>query len=1140
MEVGHSYFSSDIVVEFGDALRAAGLRPKEPPVMDGQWHRAPVEGDRGLRKSGRYKGYRNGIRPAGFIQNFRTDYAESWKTHAPSPAMPPEARKAAQRAVANARAASDKCRQTRQDAVARRCAIAWERSAPASADHAYLARKNIGPVGLRVDRRGRLRVPMRNFYGQVRGFQTIDRSGRKLFQRGGQVHGTHLLLGAVQPDGVLLIAEGLATAATVHDATGAATCVAFGKFNFQPIATVYLKQYPRLRVGFCGDNDHHHPHRNPPLENVGLIAAKDAARTIGGTAIIPTFAPDEPGTDWNDWAATHGFEAVRAAIEAALPPPLLPPLHPHFPAPVHTPATATNELNRAVKRFFDSAQAYANAARDWRGRLAAIDEATPPKAPGRRSALRQARAEMADLHGPNWRALGRRMLVLSPAGSGKSTLTACHVAQAAGALGTVWFAVPRIENAEAIAVLIPGAAVVRGRSQVNPEDPEGGRMCLRHTTAEAVAHAGLPVSTSLCDDGEGRVCPFKADGSCPYQKQRRWLRSGEVRVFIVTHNYLSLAAAPMPPPDVVIVDERCIEPFIRQDEIGFDRLLPDAMENWQAVGLNAAMAYRRVMAIVRDALTDPAGTLAGLRARGIIDPSHLQSAIDYARMIEDREFVGDISPTMDDAEVIARAEHFVRSELGTIRKMLLALALELNQPRDQVHGVVFNPSKSVRVNGRLERQARITVYHRKMPAFGAKVPLLLLDASGDLVISRAIFGKNLDDVVAVCDRKVETIQVLDTTFARSSLVGLNTQGLPLSGTSVAKAERLREEIAEVINALGHKHQGAFFLASNKPVEKLLASKLNVEILTGHYGNLRGRNDIQHCVAGATLGREQPPATAMEDLARAIWADDPESLFLPGHYEKVTRGIRMRDGSAVPVKVDVHLDSRVQRMLELHREREGEQAGDRLRLIHNTERKTLYVLSNVPQDLTVDRVVTWRQLVHEMTGKRDNGREGTGRRIYGSRIVQAYRLGGGILPFSPAELVRLSKDAFNGLWHSERAVRDDFKKMADSAIEDLLAESAAFRPVLVRYRLKGQRCPSKALVSTGLPDGRAALQALLGNPVIYYEVKGTHTPPDYSQTDRHSPEHRSLGAVEPAGVISPFPGQVACLDTAHRPQTAPHQ
>jgi hypothetical protein len=160
-------------------------------------------------------------------------------------------------------------------------------------------------------------------------------------------------------------------------------------------------------------------------------------------------------------------------------------------------------------------------------------------------------------------------------------------------------------------------------------------------------------------------------------------------------------------------------------------------------------------------------------------------------------------------------------------------------------------------------------------------------------------------------------------------------------------------------------------------------------------------------------------------ARALWATSPEPLLLTGKYTQATRYIRKRDGSTTPVRVDVHPDMRVQRVLELFRERESEQAIDRLRLIFNTERKTIYLASNLPlPDLVVDRTVTQPELIHEIAGRIDNGRTGTGRRTYANRLAEAWRRSGGALPLAHRELFRLYGGGPDGLWPSEWAVQND--------------------------------------------------------------------------------------------------------------------
>ncbi len=310
----------DPVSEFADAIRDAGGRLKGSPVMDGEWHRIPVEGDTRSAMSGRYKGYLNGRRPAGFIENFRDETRSGkWKSGAPMRTLSATERQAMQRAIAAETVKRERATEARHAEVAKNSLAQWDTAPPAPDNHPYLVRKGISAAGLRVEE-GRLLVPMRDFDGDICAVQTIDADGGKLFPKGGRVTGLHLLLGEVAPGGVLLVAEGFATAATLHAATGHATVVAFSKTNYLPIARTLRERFPGIRIAFCGDNDHHLPRRDPPLPNVGQDAAEAAARECGGVAILPEFEPHERGSDWNDYAAARDHDAVRAIIDATLAP----------------------------------------------------------------------------------------------------------------------------------------------------------------------------------------------------------------------------------------------------------------------------------------------------------------------------------------------------------------------------------------------------------------------------------------------------------------------------------------------------------------------------------------------------------------------------------------------------------------------------------------------------------------------------------------------------------------------------------------------------------------------------------------------------------------------------------------------------
>ena len=67
---------------------------------------------------------------------------------------------------------------------------------------------------------------------------------------------------------------------------------------------------------------------------------------------------------------------------------------------------------------------------------------------------------------------------------------------------------------------------------------------------------------------------------------------------------------------------------------------------------------------------------------------------------------------------------------------------------------------------------------------------------------------------------------------------------------------------------------------------------------------------------------------------------------------------MADGSTETESVQRHPDPRIDGILRQIREREIEQAIDRIRLIYNLESKTVYVLTSVPIDADITVSASW--------------------------------------------------------------------------------------------------------------------------------------------------------------------------------------
>jgi len=327
--------------QFADAMRAHGLKPQGLPVLDGKLRYVAVEGNKGREKSGAYRGFYDEGRPAGAIYNWKQGgFVGTWKAEgelAPMSAVD----QAALAAKAEAQAAErERERVAREDAGARLAAQLLAGAKPADTSHPYLAAKGIEANGLqvavpgqtvpvqtakgttrKVSIAGRLLVPLRDVDGEVRNVQTIAADGTKLYLGGAQKLGTFHLLGELRPGAPVIVAEGYATGATVHRATGMAVAVALDTSNLMAVATALRDQHPARPIYMAADNDHHLPVRARPLPNAGREKAEAAAAAVGGRVLLPEPVPDQvaksKGTDWNDYEASHGRAATRAALRTA-------------------------------------------------------------------------------------------------------------------------------------------------------------------------------------------------------------------------------------------------------------------------------------------------------------------------------------------------------------------------------------------------------------------------------------------------------------------------------------------------------------------------------------------------------------------------------------------------------------------------------------------------------------------------------------------------------------------------------------------------------------------------------------------------------------------------------------------------------
>jgi putative DNA primase/helicase len=297
-----------IVGAFKQEIIDAGLPAPDDLAADGQLHRFSTS-DRGDDKAGWYVLHADGI-GAGAFGCWRSGIKQEWCSKDSREFSEADRREYAARmkAIAAARKAEEAAR---HKAAATKAAAVWDEAKPAPADHSYLAKKRVKPHGIRVTADGRLVVPVLAADGALSSLQFIAGDGGKMFLSGGCMSGGFFLIGGGDMTRIVL-AEGYATAATIHESTGLPVFVGFNASNLPKVAQAIRSKHRDADLIIAADDD------IKTVGNPGLKAAHEAAKVAGGRVVVPAFGADRPekATDFNDMATTRGIESVRELFSA--------------------------------------------------------------------------------------------------------------------------------------------------------------------------------------------------------------------------------------------------------------------------------------------------------------------------------------------------------------------------------------------------------------------------------------------------------------------------------------------------------------------------------------------------------------------------------------------------------------------------------------------------------------------------------------------------------------------------------------------------------------------------------------------------------------------------------------------------------
>ena len=297
----------DAIDLFKLAIAAAGLTAPDVIHDDGAIHRFSTNG-KPHDDSGWYSLHTDGI-PAGSFGCWRVGLQSTWC--AKSDNAMTAAGLDTHRQRIKAMQAQRGTEQVQRQQSAATDAAQRLKAATACTQHPYLTTRGVQGHGVKVDAAGALIVPMRDMAGILHSLQTITPAGDKRFLFGGLVKGCYHSIG--KPAGLLIVCEGYATGASIHECTGHAVAVAFNAGNLESVAVALRAKYAALKIIIAGDDDHQ------TAGNPGITKARAAAQAVGGFLAVPSFPADRPdkATDFNDLHQLAGVGAVRGCIEAA-------------------------------------------------------------------------------------------------------------------------------------------------------------------------------------------------------------------------------------------------------------------------------------------------------------------------------------------------------------------------------------------------------------------------------------------------------------------------------------------------------------------------------------------------------------------------------------------------------------------------------------------------------------------------------------------------------------------------------------------------------------------------------------------------------------------------------------------------------
>jgi putative DNA primase/helicase len=322
---------NDVIAQFSEAMKAHGLIINEP-IQPNTIRAVRFKSAGDSRRNGWYRVHTDGDVPRGAFGHYKMGIGKScafsegkWHVYDLKQkrdrsdgdekftlTLSPDEERAA--------AAKRKERQRLRDKAKEKAQWIWDNSLTCPESHPYTDRKKTKPLpGTRLYK-GSLLIRA-EIDGKLQTLQYIpaDEGGDKWFSADLEQNGSYFLAGDFSAPKEIIICEGYATAASLYEATGLPTVLAFNCKGLVKVAPHIAKLWPDARIIIAADDDFY------TQGNPGMSAAQECLKKIRATIRFPIFPRERTQddtkenrlTDFNDLVSKCGLglDEIRHQLE---------------------------------------------------------------------------------------------------------------------------------------------------------------------------------------------------------------------------------------------------------------------------------------------------------------------------------------------------------------------------------------------------------------------------------------------------------------------------------------------------------------------------------------------------------------------------------------------------------------------------------------------------------------------------------------------------------------------------------------------------------------------------------------------------------------------------------------------------------